>query len=116
MVTPITTPAANEVRIVGRLGAQAREQQLPSGDTLLSFTVVVDRPRAERHSRVSVDAIACVSSARAVRNRVDALATGTWVEATGVLRRRFWRSPAGLGSAMEVDVRRLAKVAAPGKG
>ena len=33
-----------------------------------------------------------------------------WVEAEGVLRRRFWKAGGGLGSAMEVDVRRVRAV------
>ena len=46
--------AVNEVRLVGRLAADPRLRELPSGDTVWNLRVVVERPcpRARR-SRVS---------------------------------------------------------------
>ena len=98
-----------DVVLVGRLGAHVEVRELPSGDTVTVFTIVVDRPRTagRQGSAVKVDAIACQSFRAAVVNRLGRLEPGQWVRAEGALRRRFWRSGAGLGSAMEVEVSRL---------
>lgn len=104
----------SEVTLVGRLGARVTERELPSGDTVTVFTVVIDRSAREvsasRSSGVSVDSIACQSFRAVVSRRAQSLAPGDWVRIEGTLRRRFWRAGAGLGSAMEVDVRRLERV------
>jgi single-strand DNA-binding protein len=98
-----------DVVLVGRLGARIDERELPSGDTIVVFTVVVDRPRGAggSGSSVKVDAIACQALRASVVKRLGSLAPGDWVRAEGVLRRRFWRSGTALGSAMEVEVSRI---------
>jgi single-strand DNA-binding protein len=100
-----------DVVIVGRLGSRVDQRELPSGDAVTVFTVVVDRPPGSRApgSRVRVDAIACQAFRATVVRRLGALEPGTWVRAEGRLRRRFWRTGAGLGSAMEVEVSRLSR-------
>lgn len=102
----------SEARIVGRLGARVEQRVLPSGDTVTTFTVVVDRPLRDRAAGggTNVDAIACRTFRAPVARRLESLAVGDWVRAEGPLRRRFWRTGAALGSAMEVDVRRLERI------
>lgn len=98
------------VVIVGRLGSRVDTRELPSGDTVTVFTIVVDRPRSRgASSAATVDAIACQSFRADVTRRLDRLDAGDWVTAEGALRRRFWRTPGGLGSAMEVEVSRLRR-------
>lgn len=118
-----STPAPDEghtessVHVIGRLGSAVHDRELPSGDVVSTFTVVVDRGGGARgasagtSSRVRVDAIPCQAFRSALRTRVARMDPGTLVEVEGTLRRRFWRSPAGLGSALEVDVQRLRRVA-----
>jgi single-strand DNA-binding protein len=108
-MTADTLISTADVVLVGRLGSRIDERQLPSGDTLTAFTVVVDRPKNARApgSAVTVDAIPCQAFRAAVVRRLATLEPGQWVEAQGRLRRRFWRAPGGLGSAMEVEVSRL---------
>ena len=101
--------AASEVRLIGRMGQRSQEVELPSGDVLTRFDIVVDRPRRERAGRTKVDTIACITTTALVAKRVKGVEPGDWVVADGVLRRRFWRAGAGLGSAMEVDIRKLAR-------
>jgi single-strand DNA-binding protein len=116
VVTPDeeATESFSEVVAQGRLGARVQERDLPSGDTVTVFTVVVDRPARERArnggSGVSVDAIACQTFRSSVARRLSTLSAGDSIRVEGTLRRRFWRSGQGLGSAMEVDVRRLDRV------
>ena len=97
------------VQLAGRLGAQVHERTLPSGDALWVFGIVVDRPPRERHGRTSIDTIACFTTSASIARRLTAMEPGDAVAAEGVLRRRFWRAPHGLGSAMEVDVRRFTR-------
>jgi single-strand DNA-binding protein len=94
------------VVLVGRLGSRVTQRELPSGDTATVFTIVVDRPpRAHpTGSRVRVDAIPCQAFRLTVARRLSTLEPGQWVRAEGRLRRRFWRSAGGLGSALEVEV------------
>jgi single-strand DNA-binding protein len=95
-----------DVHLVGRMGGGAVERELPSGDIVSTFTVVIDRaPR--RGSRVVVDAIPCQAFPARLRARVARLAPGVVVDVEGTLRRRFWRAPSGLGSALELDVRSI---------
>ena len=109
---PQGSTSFSEATIVGRLGARVEQRVLPSGDTVTTFTVVVDRPARDRGSGrgTQVDAIACQTFRAPVARRLDSLAEGDWVRAEGPLRRRFWRAGAALGSAMEVDVRRLERI------
>jgi len=99
------------VVIVGRLGTRIETRDLPSGDTVTVFTIVVDRSRGRGSSPSgpTVDAIACQSFRADVSRRLARLDAGDWVTAEGTLKRRFWRSPGGLGSAMEVEVSRLRR-------
>jgi len=98
---------ANEVRLVGRLGATVDKRELPSGTVLTNFSIVVDRPAREVRGRTKVDTIACQTTRSAVAARLGKVDSGQTVEVFGALRRRFWKSAAGLASATEVDVVRM---------
>jgi len=106
------TAPRNEVLLVGRLSAAPAERELPSGDVLLSWRVVVDRPAepggaTERSGdrRTAVDALECVAKAAGVRRVAASWQVGDVVQVEGALRRRFWRGPGGLASRHEVEVR-----------
>jgi len=104
---------ASHVDITGRLGAHVRTRELPSGDALTSFTVIVDRPAREQHGTAKVDAIACTTSNRKLADRIERMEPGTMVSVAGVLRRRFWRAGAQagqVGSTTEVLVRSVKLV------
>ena len=105
---------SSRVALVGRLGARVRSQQLPSGDVVATFTVIVDRSARERvggKHAVTVDAITCVTSRARTRAQLERFEPGTMVAVEGTLRRRFWRAGAGgmVGSTMEVVVRSMQK-------
>lgn len=104
----------NEVRIVGRLGVGAREVTLPSGDTVVTFHVVVSRPprtakEQERRPREpTVDTLACAAWTSRSRRTVLAAQSGDLLEVDGALRRRFRRSAGGSPvSFYEVEVTRV---------
>jgi len=104
-------PAAprNEVVLVGRVSGAPEERELPSGDALVSWRVVVDRPAPRRAPppgvrRPTVDTLDCVGWTGPVRRTALGLADGDLVSVHGSLRRRFWRAGAGAASRTEVEV------------
>ena len=99
----------NEVVLVGRVSAAAEERVLPSGDVLLSWRVVVDRPPPRKPvpdgvRAATVDTLDCVAFAPGVRRTARALEPGDVVRVEGALRRRFWRAGAAAASRTEVEV------------
>lgn len=109
----------NEVVLVGRLAAVAEERVLPSGDTVATWRLVVDRPPQPRPAgvrQVTVDTLDCAAWRAGTRRKASALAVGDVVEVTGALRRRFWRAGPVAASRCEVEVetvRRLSRAAPP---
>lgn len=97
----------NEVFLRGRLAAEPVLRQLPSGDELCAFRLTVPRPVGERGR---VDSIDCAAIAARVRRKLQAAEPGELIEVHGRLRRRFWRSPTGLGSRYEVQVQALTRL------
>jgi len=107
------TVERNDVTLAGRLPAAPEERELPSGDKLGTFRVVVSRPPRPGSRAPSVDSIECSAWSAPARRTVLGWSPGDVVEITGALRRRFWRGAAGgAASRTEVEVlkaRRLAK-------
>ena len=106
-------PTRNEVLLVGRLAAAAVERELPSGDLLTTFRLVVDRPPARRPVSgrpVSVDTLDCVVWTAALRRAAAGWAPGDVLALDGALRRRFWRSTGGPTSRYEVEVSKARRV------
>jgi single-strand DNA-binding protein len=105
----------NEVHLVGRLAAEPTERIFPSGDPVLSWRLVVDRPRSSRATKQTVDVLQCSATLARVRKSAATWLPGDIVELDGALLRRFWRGPSGPQSAYEVHVhtaRRLSRASA----
>lgn len=109
-MTSHVQPDINEVHLIGRLGQQVTTRELPSGDEITSFTIVVARAGRLREGAPRVDSLACQTTRAQLRSKVEAWEPGTWVDVHGTLRRRFWRGGGGLASATEVEVRSIARV------
>ena len=99
----------NDVVLRGRLSAPAEVKTLPSGDTLVSFRLVVRRPEP-RATGQSTDTLPCITYDRALQRRISAWQAGDVVEVEGALQRRFWRTGSGTTSVCEVNCRRGRKV------
>jgi len=118
---PAQTPPApeprNEVRLVGRVSGEPQERELPSGDRVVTWRLVVDRPASRRAPRPggrvpTIDTLDCAAWAAGPRRTARALQAGDVVELSGALRKRFWRAAGGPSSRTEVEVetvRRLAR-------
>ena len=100
---------SNSVELLGRLGNRVSQKELPSEDIATIFAVVVDRPAADQVGKTKVDTLPCQTFRVSVAKRVLTLEPGTRVMCTDVLRRRFWKTAGGLGSALEVEVRTLKR-------
>ncbi|MCW2622130.1 MAG: Single-stranded DNA-binding protein [Frankiales bacterium] len=105
----------NQVSLVGRLSGVPAERELPSGDRLTTFRVVVSRPPAragapEGVRRTTSDTLDCVAWAAGLRRRVASLHAGDVLEVEGSLRRRFWRGGQGVSSRYEVEVTSIKRL------
>lgn len=119
-MTHSTSGHRNEVQLVGRLPAEPEVRELPSGDLLTTWRLVVDRPPSRRPMlegarTPTVDTVDCVAWTAAVRRSTAAWAPGDVISVEGSIQRRFWRGPGGLGSRYEVDVIRARRVARAGR-
>jgi single-strand DNA-binding protein len=74
----------------------------------MKFRVVV--PRHKPVTKATVDTIDCVAFKPAVQRKSANLEVGDIVEITGELRRRFWKTGAGVASRMEVEVSKITAV------
>jgi single-strand DNA-binding protein len=107
----------NEVVLVGRVSGVPEERELPSGDSLVAWRVVVPRPAPRRAPPEgvrppTVDTLDCVAWTAALRRTARGLADGDVVALEGALRRRFWRAGAGPVSRCEVEVSALRRISA----
>jgi single-strand DNA-binding protein len=107
--------ARNEVVLVGRVSADPEDRELPSGDVLTTFRLVVDRPPPRRPLPEGVrppttDTLDCVAWTGTVRRTARSLRAGDVVQAEGALRRRFWRSGSGAVSRCEVELEALRRL------
>ena len=111
---PATEATRNEVVLLGRVSGAPEERELPSGDLLVSFRVVVDRPpRKGLPAGVrapTIDTVDCVAWSAPARRTARGLSDGDVVAVEGALRRRFWRSGPAAASRTEVEVAALRRV------
>ena len=108
----------NEVRLVGRVSGTPEQRVLPSGDSLVAWRVVVERPAGVRRMPAgvrgaTVDTLDCVAWPAGLRRTARALAEGDVIEVTGSLRRRFWRAGPAAVSRTEVEVDRVRRLSRP---
>jgi single-strand DNA-binding protein len=103
--------AANEVHLTGRVSAPPQQRQLPSGDVVVSFRLVVPRTRAaQRRTRQSVDTVECSVWTARLRRAAQSLTAGAQVSVAGELRRTFRRSSTGVTSWVTVDVGEMQRM------
>ena len=100
--------ARNEVLLVGRVSAAAEERELPSGDLVAIFRLVVDRPPPRRAAPEgvrlpTVDTLVCVAWTARLRRTVGTFGVGDTVEVAGSLRQRYWRAAGALAGRTEVE-------------
>ena len=110
--------ARNEVLLVGRLAAAPEERELPSGDVITTFRLVVERTGPRRPAvgrQVTQDTLECIGWTASARRAAGSLSAGDVLEVRGALRRRFWRGRTGPTSRYEVEVERVRRLARAAK-
>jgi single-strand DNA-binding protein len=110
----------NQVVLVGRVSAAPETRELPSGDTVVSFRVVVDRPPARATAassgtakggpRRQVDVIDVACWTRRTQRSAGSMAADTTVRVEGALRRRFFAAAGARASRYEVEAERITRV------
>ena len=99
----------NEVRLVGRVTNLAVEKELPSGDKVVEFRVVIGRGKL-RNGKKEVDTLDIAAWSAKARKAALSVKIGTWVEVKGSVRRRFWRAPTGLASRWQVEASEVVRL------
>ena len=95
----------NEVVLRGRVSGEPLEKELPSGDRVVEFRIVV--PRVNRDG---VDTLDIAAWASKIRRTSLTLKTEQWVEITGSIRRRFWQGPNGLASRWQIEASTISRI------
>jgi single-strand DNA-binding protein len=94
----------NDVALRGWVTTIASERELPSGDLVVQFRIAITRPEG------GVDTIDLESWSAKTRRTASSLKDGEWVEISGAIRRRFWKSGGALASRWQVvtsEIKRL---------
>lgn len=113
----------NEVALVGRVSSEATELVLPSGDTLVTWRLVVSREPVSARARsapqtetdkprrtATSDTIDCQAWTARTRRTALSLVAGDVAEVQGALRRRFYRAGGATASRCEVEARAVRRV------
>ncbi|WP_328807016.1 single-stranded DNA-binding protein [Nocardiopsis coralli] len=106
----------NEVGVVGRVTAEPRFRELPSGDHLATWRICVTRDPSTRFRGRASDSITCVSFDQGVHEHLRDWRLGDVVDVRGALRRRTWRGVNGRRSVCEVEAASVRFVRARRKG
>lgn len=88
----------NDCLLRGRVSALATDRELPSGEHVVEFRLIVTR--AEREGVDTLDIAAWSGKSRRI---ALSLKPGEWIEVSGSIRRRFWQGPAGLASRWQIE-------------
>lgn len=95
----------NDLLLRGRVSGEAVEKELPSGDKVAEFRIVITRSKGE-----GVDTIDVAAWSSSLRRRALSLHRDEWVEVSGSIRRRFWQSPTGLASRWQVEAEEITRL------
>ena len=99
----------NEVSLEGRVSSLPFEKQLPSGDLVVEFRIVIDR-RGSRGKKREVDTLDIAVWLASPRRSARSLKIDDWVAVEGAVRRRFWKGPNGLASRWQVEANHLHRL------
>jgi single-strand DNA-binding protein len=95
----------NDVLLRGRVSQEAVEKELPSGDKVVEFRLIVSRAK-----QPGVDTLDIASWSSKSRRAALSLAADEWVEISGAIHRRFWSGPAGLASRWQVEAVEISRI------
>ena len=95
----------NDLLLRGRVSQEAIEKELPSGDKVVEFRLIVSREKQSGVDTLDIGAW----SAKARRVALT-LTPDEWVEVSGSIHRRFWSAPTGLASRWQVEAVEITRI------
>lgn len=95
----------NDCLLIGRVSAPATDRELPSGEHVVEFRLIV-----KRDSREGVDTLDIAAWNSKARRTALSLKAGEWVEVSGAIRRRFWQGPTGAASRWQVEGQSITRL------
>lgn len=95
----------NDVLLRGRVSAAATTKELPSGDKVVEFRLIITRD--ERAGFDTLDIAAWSAKSRKI---ATALQSDEWVEISGSIHRRFWQSPVGVSSRWQINADEIVRL------
>lgn len=95
----------NDCLLRGRVSACAVDKQLPNGEHVVEFRLIINR-----ESRDGVDTLDIAAWSAKNRKIALSLQPGEWIEIEGAVRRRFWQSPSGVASRWQIEALSIARI------
>ena len=95
----------NDLLLRGRVSAPATVKELPSGDKVVEFRLIVSRI-----DRDGVDTLDVAAWSGKMRKTALTLKSDEWIEVSGSVHRRFWQSPAGLASRWQIEAVEISRL------
>ena len=95
----------NDVLLRGRVSREAIEKELPSGDKVVEFRLIITREKLSGVDTLDIGAW----SAKARRSALT-LKADEWIEISGSIHRRFWSAPTGLASRWQVEAAEISRI------
>ena len=95
----------NDLLLRGRVSAPATTKELPSGDKVVEFRLIVTRTERE-----GVDTLDVAAWSAKMRKVALTLQGDEWVEISGSIHRRFWQSPTGVASRWQIEAEEIIRL------
>lgn len=103
--TEDTDLSLNDLLLRGRVSAPATVKELPSGDKVVEFRVIITLT-----DRDGVDTLDIAAWSAKSRKTALSLKGDEWVEISGSVHRRFWQAPTGLASRWQVEAVEISRL------
>jgi single-strand DNA-binding protein len=95
----------NDLLLRGRVSAPATVKELPSGDKVVEFRLIITRSDREGVDTLDIAAWSAKSRKSALSLKAD-----EWIEISGSVHRRFWQAPTGLASRWQVEAVEISRL------
>jgi single-strand DNA-binding protein len=95
----------NDLLLRGRVSAPAVTKELPSGDKVAEFRLIITRDNREGVDTLDIAAWSAKSRRFAMNLKAD-----DWIEVSGSIHRRFWKSANGVASRWQVEAIEIVRI------
>lgn len=95
----------NDLMLRGRVSAEAIQRELPSGDRVVEFRLIIARERGS-----GVDTLDIAAWSAKARRSALSLKPDEWIELSGSVHRHFFQSASGLASRWQVEAIEIARI------